>query len=65
MRQGFCRDVEGDDAKVPRLAKEHGVTEESMNANFPISEESTSNEQSQEAESIFGPMVTLQSNFVW
>jgi len=48
--------------KFRDLAKEHGVTEESMNANFPISKEST---QSQEAESIFGPMLSLQSHFVW
>ena len=48
--------------KFRDLAKEHGVTEESMNANFPISEEST---QSQEAESIYGPMLSLQSHFVW
>ena len=48
--------------KYRDLAKEHGVTEESMNANFPLSEEST---QSQEAESIFGPMLSLQSHFVW
>ena len=48
--------------KFRDLAKEHGVTEESMNANFPISEEST---QSQEAETIYGPRLSLQSHFVW
>ena len=48
--------------KFRDVAKEHGVTEESINANFPLSEEST---QSQEAESIFGPMLSLQSHFVW
>jgi len=47
--------------KFRDVAKEHGVTEESMNANFPISKEST---QSQEAESIYGPMLSLQSHFV-
>ena len=51
--------------KFRDLAKEHGVTEESMNANFPISEESTSKEQSQAAESIYGPMLSLQSHFMW
>ena len=48
--------------KFRDLAKEHGVTEESMNAKFPLSEEST---QSQEAESIYGPTLSLQSHFVW
>ena len=44
-----------------KLAKEHGATEESIDEMFPIEEESTA----QEAESIFGPMATLQSHFVW
>ena len=51
--------------KFRDLAKEHGVTEESMKANFPLSEESTSKEQSQAAESIYGPMLSLQSHFMW
>ena len=51
--------------KFRDLAKEHGVTEASINDNFPLSEESTSKEQSQEAESIYGPMLSLQSHFVW
>tara|TARA_Y100000310_G_scaffold178264_1_gene178229 strand:+ start:2186 stop:2761 length:576 start_codon:yes stop_codon:yes gene_type:complete len=43
------------------LAKEHGATDESIEALFPTLEESTT----QEAESIFGPMLSLQSHFVW
>jgi hypothetical protein len=44
-----------------KLAKEHGATEESIEEMFPT-QEST---QSQAAESIFGPMLSLQSHFVW
>tara|TARA_B100000029_G_scaffold86740_1_gene76936 strand:- start:131 stop:703 length:573 start_codon:yes stop_codon:yes gene_type:complete len=43
------------------LAKKHGATEESVNNVFPLEEESTA----QEAESIFGPIMSLQSHFVW
>ena len=43
------------------FAKGAGATEESVEANFPTQEESTA----QEAESIFGPMLSLQSHFVW
>jgi len=44
-----------------KLAKDAGATEESISAIFPTEEESST----QEAESIFGPMYSLQSHFVW
>ena len=43
------------------FAKAAGATEESIEAIFPTQEETTT----QEAESIFGPMLSLQSHFVW
>ena len=43
------------------FAKDAGATKESIEATFPREEESTA----QEAESIFGPMLSLQSHFVW
>ena len=43
------------------FAKDAGATEESIEAIFPIQEESTV----AEAESIFGPVMSLQSNFFW
>ena len=43
------------------LAKEHGATDESIALYYPEEEESTA----QEAESIFGPIMSLQSHFVW
>ena len=43
------------------FAKDAGATEESIEDIFPTEEESTT----QEAESIFGPMLSLQSHFVW
>ena len=46
--------------KVRKLAKEHGATEESIELNFPTEDPAVA-----EAESIFGPMMSLQSNFVW
>ena len=42
------------------FAKDAGATEESIDEMFPKQEEST-----QEAETIFGPMISLQSHFVW
>ena len=42
------------------LAKDAGATEESIDANFPLEETTVA-----EAESIFGPMMSLQSHFVW
>ena len=45
-----------------KVGKEHGATDESLDSIFPKEEEAT---QSQEAESIFGPMLSLQSHFVW
>lgn len=48
--------------KWRKLAKEHGATDESLEGMFVKEEKST---QSQEAESIFGPMLSLQSHFVW
>ena len=48
--------------KWEKLAKEHGATDESLEGMFVTQPKS---KPSQEAESIFGPMVTLQSNFVW
>lgn len=42
------------------FAKDAGATEESIEATFPTQEEST-----QEAETIYGPMLSLQSHFVW
>ncbi len=48
--------------KWRKLAKEHGATDASLDSLFVKEEKST---QSQAAEAIFGPMVTLQSNFVW
>jgi len=47
--------------KWREVAEEYGATEESLQMYFPQEEESTT----QEAESIFGPMMTLQSHFVW
>ena len=44
------------------LAKEHGATDASLEGMFVKQEKST---QSQEAESIYGPMLSLQSHFVW
>ena len=43
-----------------KVAKEHGATEESIELNFPTEDPAVA-----EAESIFGPMMSLQSNFVW
>ena len=43
------------------LAKDNGATDESLAMYFPEEEESTA----QEAESIFGPIMSLQSHFVW
>ena len=43
------------------FAKDAGATEESIEEIFPTQEESTA----QEAESIFGPMLSLQSHFIW
>ena len=43
------------------LAKENGATDESVATHFPEEAESTA----QEAESVFGPMLSLQSHFVW
>jgi len=43
-----------------KLAKEHGATEESYQAAFPMQETTVA-----EAEGIFGPMLSLQSHFVW
>jgi hypothetical protein len=51
--------------KMRKIGKEHGATEESLDLHLlpiPKSNEST---QSQEAESIYGPMLSLQSHFVW
>ena len=53
--------VEANMEKWRKLAKEHGVTDESIASFYPTEEESTT----QEAESIFGPMLSLQSHFVW
>jgi hypothetical protein len=51
-----------DAAKKWRVfAKDAGATDESIETMFPT-QEST---QSQAAESIFGPMLSLQSHFVW
>jgi len=47
--------------KWKALAKDAGATEESLESLFVSQEESTT----QEAESIFGPMLSLQSHFVW
>jgi len=44
------------------FAKDAGATEESIDERFPTQEEST---QSQEADTIYGPMLSLQSHFVW
>jgi hypothetical protein len=46
--------------KWRKVAKEHGATEESIDSTFPLEETTVA-----EAESIFGPMLSLQSNFVW
>jgi len=43
------------------FAKDAGATKESIDSIFPLEEESTV----AEAESIFGPMMSLQSHFVW
>lgn len=43
------------------LAKDAGATEESIENTFITEGETTA----QEAESIFGPMISLQSHFVW
>ena len=48
--------------KWRKLAKEHGATDASLENMFVKQEKST---QSQEAESIYGPMLSLQSHFVW
>ncbi len=48
--------------KWRKLAKEHGATDASLEGMFVKQEKST---QSQEAESIYGPMLSLQSHFVW
>ena len=51
--------------KSRKIGKEHGATEESLDLHLlpiPKSNEST---QSQEAESIYGPTLSLQSHFVW
>jgi len=45
-----------------KVGKEHGATDESLDSIFPKEEEST---QPQEAESIYGPMLSLQSHFMW
>jgi hypothetical protein len=42
------------------FAKNAGATEESYQAAFPLEETGI-----QAAESIYGPMLSLQSNFVW
>ena len=42
------------------FAKDAGATEESYQAAFPLEETTVA-----EAESIFGPMLSLQSHFVW
>ena len=44
------------------FAKAAGATEESIESQFPMEVASSPTKQ---AEAIFGPMVTLQSNFVW
>ncbi len=46
--------------KWKALAKDAGATEESLESLFVTQEKST-----QEAESIYGPMLSLQSHFVW
>ena len=51
--------------KWRKLAKEHGATEASLDGHFVKQEKSTSKEQSQAAESIYGPMLSLQSHFMW
>ncbi len=51
--------------KFRDVAEEHNVTEESINNHFPLMEESNESTQSQAAESIYGPMLSLQSHFVW
>ncbi len=43
------------------LAKEHGATDESLEMYGLVEEESTA----QEAESIFGPMLSIQSHAMW
>jgi hypothetical protein len=42
------------------FAKDAGATKESIDANFPLEETTVA-----EAESIFGPVMSLQSHFVW
>ena len=44
------------------FGKDAGATEESIDEIFPTQEEST---QSQEADTIYGPRLSLQSHFVW
>ena len=46
--------------KWKALAKDAGATEESIEATFLLGETTVA-----EAESIFGPMLSLQSHFVW
>jgi hypothetical protein len=59
--QGAMTELNNEAMKIWReLAKDAGATEESIDANFPLQETAT-----QAAESIFGPMMSLQSHFVW
>ncbi len=48
--------------KWRKFAKDAGATDASLEGMFATQEEST---QSQDAESIYGPMLSLQSHFVW